>query len=104
MELAEETAGGKTERREKHGGRSHITPTLHTGSSLRASIAWCRNRTLGFPGGSVGKESACSAEDLGSSPESGKSPGEGNGNPLQLFLPGKIPWTEEPGRVQPNKT
>ena len=35
------------------------------------------------PGGSVGKESACSAGDLGSIPGSGRSPGEGNGNPLQ---------------------
>ena len=38
---------------------------------------------LGFPGGSVGKESACNAEDLGSIPGLGRSPGEGNGNPLQ---------------------
>ena len=38
---------------------------------------------LGFPGGSDGKESACNAGDLGSIPESGKSPGEGNGYPLQ---------------------
>ena len=38
---------------------------------------------LGFPGGSDGKESACNAEDLGSIPGSGRSPGEGNGNPLQ---------------------
>ena len=37
----------------------------------------------GFPGGSNGKESACSAEDLGSIPWSGRSPGEGNGYPLQ---------------------
>ena len=36
-----------------------------------------------FPGGLAGKESACSAEDWGSTPGSGKSPGEGNGNPLQ---------------------
>ena len=35
------------------------------------------------PGGSVGKESACSAGDPGSIPGSGRSPGEGNGNPLQ---------------------
>ena len=34
---------------------------------------------------SVGKESACSAGDLGSSPRSGRSPGEGNGNPLQYY-------------------
>ena len=37
----------------------------------------------GFPGGSDGKTSACSAEDPGSIPGSGRSPGEGNGNPLQ---------------------
>ena len=37
----------------------------------------------GFPGGSDGKESACSKGDLGSVPELGKSPGEGQGNPLQ---------------------
>ena len=38
---------------------------------------------LGFPGGSDGKESACSAGDSGSIPALGRSPGEGNGNPLQ---------------------
>ena len=36
-----------------------------------------------FPGGSDGEESACNAGDLGSIPGSGRSPGEGNGNPLQ---------------------
>ena len=38
---------------------------------------------LGFPGGSNGKEHACTVGDLGSIPGSGRSPGEGNGNPLQ---------------------
>ena len=38
---------------------------------------------MGFPGGSDGKLSACNAGDLGSIPGSGRSPGEGNGNPLQ---------------------
>ena len=38
---------------------------------------------LGFPGGSGGKVSACSAGDPGSIPGSGRSPGEGNGYPLQ---------------------
>ena len=38
---------------------------------------------MGFPGGSEGKASACNAGDLGSIPGSGRSPGEGNGNPLQ---------------------
>ena len=36
-----------------------------------------------FPGGSDGKVSACNAGDLGSIPGLGRSPGEGNGNPLQ---------------------
>ena len=39
--------------------------------------------TTGLPCGSDSKESACNAEDLGSIPLSGRSPGEGNGNPLQ---------------------
>ena len=38
---------------------------------------------MGFPGGSDGKESACNARDLGSSPGLGRSPAEVNGNPLQ---------------------
>ena len=37
----------------------------------------------GFPGGSVGKESACNAGDPGSIPGSGRPPGEGIGYPLQ---------------------
>ena len=36
-----------------------------------------------FPGGSEGKASASNAGDLGLIPGSGRSPGEGNGNPLQ---------------------
>ena len=37
----------------------------------------------GFPSGSDGKASACNVGDMGSIPGSGRSPGEGNGNPLQ---------------------
>ena len=37
----------------------------------------------GFPGGSEDKASACNAGDLGSIPGLGRSPGEGNSNPLQ---------------------
>ena len=40
-------------------------------------------KEMNFPDGSDGKESACSARDSGSVPESGRSPGGGNGNPLQ---------------------
>ena len=39
--------------------------------------------SFGFPGGSDGKESACNAGDLGSIPQLGRSPREGNGYPLQ---------------------
>ena len=38
---------------------------------------------MGFPGGSDGKESACNVGDLASIPGLGRSPGEGNGNPVQ---------------------
>ena len=38
---------------------------------------------MDFPHNSVGKESACNAGDLGLIPGLGRSPGEGNGNPLQ---------------------
>ena len=38
---------------------------------------------LDFPGGSDGKASVYNPGDLGSIPGSGRSPGEGNGNPLQ---------------------
>ena len=38
---------------------------------------------LHFPGGSEVTASPCNAGDLGLIPGSGRSPGEGNGNPLQ---------------------
>ena len=44
------------------------------------------NILMGFPGGSDGKEFACNAEDPGLIPESGRSAGEGNGNPAPVFL------------------
>jgi len=43
--------------------------------------------------------SACNAGDLGSIPGSERSPGEGNGNPLQ-YLAWRIPCTEDPGGLQ----
>ena len=48
------------------------------GSAGKESI-W----NVGFPGGSDSKESACGAGNQGLIPGSGRSPGEGNGNPLQ---------------------
>ena len=50
--------------------------TIHKINTLQGYI-------VGFPHSSVGKEFACSAGDLGSISRSGKSPGEGNGSPLQ---------------------
>ena len=59
-------------------------------------------KSLGFPGGSDGKESTCSVGDLGSIPGLGRSPGGGRGNPPQYFclenphgqrnLAGDSPW------------
>ena len=43
---------------------------------------------MGFPRSSVGKESACYVGDPGSIPGSGRSPGEGNGKPLQYYCLG----------------
>ena len=54
---------------------------------------------LGFPGGSDSKESACNVGDPGSIPGLGRSPGDGNGYHSSI-LAWRIPWTEEPGRLQ----
>ena len=48
---------------------------------------------LGFPGGSAGKEFAHSVGDLGLIPGLGRSPGEGNGYPLQFSgLENSMDW------------
>ena len=60
-------------------------------------------RSMGFPGGSACKESACNAGDPGSIPGLGRSHGEGNDNPLQYSCL-QNPWTEEPGRPQSMKS
>ena len=44
---------------------------------------------MGFSAGSVVKNLPANAGDTGLIPGSGRSPGEGNGNPLQYPLPGK---------------
>ena len=46
-------------------------------------IKWIPTLFGGFPHSLVGKESACNIGDPGLNPGSGRSPGEGNGNPLQ---------------------
>ena len=49
----------------------------------QTEIYFCISQWEGFPGGSEVKASASNTGDLGSIPGSGRSPGEGNGNPLQ---------------------
>ena len=44
------------------------------------------------------RANAGDARDSGSTPGLGRSPGVGNGKPLQYSCQ-KIPWTEEPGRL-----
>ena len=50
---------------------------------------WTLNN-MGFPGGSVVKNSSASTGDVGSIPGSGRSPGGGNGNPLQYSCLGNL--------------
>ena len=61
--------------------------------------SYCYKALMGFPDGLDSKESACNARDLGLIPGLGRSPGEGNGYPLQHSCLAD-PWTEEPGRLQ----
>ena len=63
---------------EKSGGYS-----LWGRRELDKMIVQLNTFTLGFPGGSDSKVSARNVGDLGSIPGLGRSPGEGNGNPLQ---------------------
>ena len=68
-------------------GMLHFRPAVLKYSGLRilntANFLYCYWATLGFPGCSEDKVSACNAGDQGSIPGLGRSPGEGNGNPLQ---------------------
>ena len=60
-----------------------VWPPRDNGQYLETFLFISAEGVLGFPDSSVGKESACNAGDPGSIPESGKSPGEGIGCPLQ---------------------
>ena len=60
------------------------------GASGRETACQCRR----------GKESACNVGDPGLIPGLGRSPGEGNGYPLQCILAWRIPRTEEPDGPQ----
>ena len=54
----------------------------------------------GFPGGSVVTNLPANVGDVGLIPGLGRSPGQGNGNPLQYSCLENSSWTEEPGRLQ----
>ena len=79
-------------------------------NSWVTKFPWGRDRLpspvfLGFPGGSVSKESTCNVGDLGLIPGLGRSPGGGHGNPLQYSclenpqgqksLMGFSPWSHK---------
>ena len=83
-------AGGCAPRQCNHGSpcaASNVCtascPFSSQGSGALCGRGCTSLRTVGFPGGSDSKESACDAGDLGSIPGLGRSPGRENGNPLQ---------------------
>jgi len=68
----------------RKGWTPRFIPSIKASHSRNKAKIWFQEGRQGdFPGGSVGKESSCSVGDLGSIPGSWRSPGEGNGNPLQ---------------------
>ena len=66
-----------------HSSTPSILPLLFQFLSLKILLLPSGEVRKGFPAGSVGKESACNAGDPGLIPGWERSPGEGNGNPLQ---------------------
>ena len=65
-------------------GRSgNLRKPRQQGDELQPCIYTGITATAGFPRGSDSTASACNAGDLGSIPGLGRSPGEGNGTPLQ---------------------
>ena len=57
--------------------------TIRKNKVYLSLVNWYPTIKEGFPGNSVGKESACKVGDLGSIPRLGRCPGEGKGYPLQ---------------------
>ena len=78
----------------KRGRRVHDFP-----NSFIQNIFAPRIVCKGLHCDSDAKESACNVGDPGWIPGSGRSPGEGNGNHSSI-LAWRIPWTEDPGRLQ----
>ena len=77
-----------------------VVPTAtRSGSVLLAAGLRHVPNAVGFPGGSVRKESACNVEELGLIPRLGRSLEKGMATHSSI-LAWKIPWTEEPGGLQ----
>ena len=74
---------------------ANINWIIEKARQFKKNIYFC---FICFPGCSDGKASACNVGDPGSISGLGRSPGEGNGNPLQ-YPRLKMPWTEEPDRL-----
>ena len=72
---------------------------IHPNSPRKIPLINSGHDIVVFLSGSEVKASASNVGDLGSIPGSGRSPGEGNGNPLQYSCL-ENPWTEEPGGLQ----
>ena len=65
------------------------TESQRVGHNQVASLSLFKRALRGFPGGSDGKVSVYNAGDLGLIPGLGRSPGEGNGKPTLVLLPGR---------------
>ena len=68
-------------------------------TTLDTSKSWTRLSDYALNRLSSKKNPPANAGDMGSVPELGRSPGEGNGNPLRILV-WEISWTEEPGGLQ----
>ena len=75
----------------------NIHTHTHTHTHTRTYIY--TQRYMDFPSDSDGKKSACNAGDPGSIPGLGRSLGERNGYTFSI-LAWRIPWTQEPSRLQ----
>ena len=67
-----------------HGGKGTFIHCLWEHKLVQSLEKIVRSFLRGFPGGSVVKNLPANAGDVGSIPQSGRSPGGGNGNPLQI--------------------
>ena len=71
-----------------------------TDNGVSKRLTPLRGFTFFLSGGSNGRDSVCNVGDLGSIPGSGRSPGEGNGYPLQYSCLENSMDLEKPGRLQ----